>query len=481
MATQTVQPVWLRLRLISCLFAILVVLFAWFLPPILVVAGIVALLLLATVMRFPIAGFCLLAFSIPWGSGFSVAIGSFPVTSTDALIALISGVWIASAVSRRQNPIRSTAWTPFVVLFIAAIGVSVSQAADWHASLREIVKWLEMLAIYLAGLWFMRSRRDLALVLVALISAAVSQAGFGYAQFAFSLGPAAFIHHQFLRAFGSFDQPNPYAGYLNMIFPLCAALAALPLPRWARIWSGIAGLLIFGALIASESRGALLGTALALAVIVVVRWPGTRQAFGIAILASLIFALVANFGLVSLGPLEKVLDAVGVGGVSFDHVTDANFSAVERAAHWLAGVRMFAAHPILGVGIGNYAAAYPAYHPRSWYAPLAHAHNYYINVAAEAGVLGLATYLLLVGSALWYSYASLRRCKDPLLFAAILGVVGALLATDFHNLFDVLYVHGLVALLGLLMSMVPVSLKMTTALEASPIMRPIALHAGTGS
>ena len=81
-------------------------------------------------------------------------------------------------------------------------------------------------------------------------------------------------------------------------------------------------------------------------------------------------ALAAALNLVPGAVSDKLLSAVGLGGVSFGHVTDANFSAVERAAHWLAGIRMFASHPILGVGIGNYADAYPRYHPRGWYPSL---------------------------------------------------------------------------------------------------------------
>jgi O-antigen ligase len=165
-------------------------------------------------------------------------------------------------------------------------------------------------------------------------------------------------------------------------------------------------------------------------------------------------AWLATFGLVPTGPFQRLLDAVGLGGVAFGHVTDANFSAVERAAHWLAGVRMFATHPLLGVGAGNYAVAYPAYHPRGWYAPLAHAHNYYINIAAECGIVGLIAYVLLAGSALWYAYATYKGTRDPFSQATALGVLGALVATDFHNLFDVLYVHGMVTLLALLMVLV---------------------------
>jgi O-antigen ligase len=169
-----------------------------------------------------------------------------------------------------------------------------------------------------------------------------------------------------------------------------------------------------------------------------------------------VLALAAAYNVVPLGPVNKVLNAVGLGGVSFGNVNNANFSAVERAAHWLAGVRMFASHPLLGVGIGNYAAAYPRYHPRGWYASLEHAHNYYINIAAEAGITGLTAYVLLAGTALWYSCAAIRQVDSRLCRAVALGVLGALTATSIHNLFDVLYVHGMATLMGLLVALLPV-------------------------
>jgi O-antigen ligase len=290
-----------------------------------------------------------------------------------------------------------------------------------------------------------------------LILAGVSQAALGYYQFALSTGPQAFIEHRlFLRAFGSFDQPNPFAGYLNMVLPIAAALAIFTRGT-TRVLYALAALFLVGAMLASQSRGALLAGTGALAVVCVVALPRSHPLLWLAVLAGAIGAWLAAFGMVPTGAFERVLSAVGLGGVSFDNVTTANFSAVERAAHWLAGVRMFAAHPLLGVGIGNYAAAYPAYHPRGWYASLQHAHNYYINIAAESGIVGLAAYLLVIGTALWYSCAAVRWVPDGLRRAAALGVLGVLVATSLHNLFDVLYVHGMVALLGLLMAIVSTS------------------------
>ena len=67
---------------------------------------------------------------------------------------------------------------------------------------------------------------------------------------------------------------------------------------------------------------------------------------------------------------------------------------LERLAHWQAGLRMFDDHPWLGVGIGNYGANYARYPQPHWYEALGHAHNVFINFAAETGLLGLATFLV---------------------------------------------------------------------------------------
>ncbi len=69
------------------------------------------------------------------------------------------------------------------------------------------------------------------------------------------------------------------------------------------------------------------------------------------------------------------------------------FSVIERLTHWQAAVRMAETQPWLGVGFGNYAAAYPDFRLLLWENALGHAHNYYLNVAAEIGAIGLLAYL----------------------------------------------------------------------------------------
>jgi O-antigen ligase len=146
-------------------------------------------------------------------------------------------------------------------------------------------------------------------------------------------------------------------------------------------------------------------------------------------------------------PYVQVIDVRGV------HVTDENFAVVERLAHWEAAWGMLEDHPLLGVGVGNYVPTYPSYALPGWKDPLGHAHNYYLHVAAETGIAGLAVYVLLIAACFWQGWSATRSLTGPAQGVAR-GVLGVLGAFTVHSLFDNLYVHGmnmhLAMLLGLL-------------------------------
>jgi len=83
-----------------------------------------------------------------------------------------------------------------------------------------------------------------------------------------------------------------------------------------------------------------------------------------------------------------------------------------RAVLWQAAVRMIASHPIEGIGIGRYYkevyrfAARQDELPR----PQENAHNYFLQVGAEIGLLGLGALLALAGSAVT---AAFRVARTP--------------------------------------------------------------------
>jgi O-antigen ligase len=148
-----------------------------------------------------------------------------------------------------------------------------------------------------------------------------------------------------------------------------------------------------------------------------------------------------------------VTSAIDIGSLPNETVTPENWAVLERLSQWYAGWHMFTDNPILGVGIGNYDAAYENYRLEQWPVALGHAHNHYLTIAAEAGMVGLLAYLTFLTAAFRSGVRAFRAAQDRLGRAAAVGILGSLASFATHNLFDVLFVHGMGVTIGLLLAL----------------------------
>ncbi len=453
-------------------------------PPPYSLLGMAAALVAAGVLLRPELGLYLLVFIVPLHKLLGREVGSFTVAPTEAVIALLAAGYLLRA-ARQRTLFAGTAQPdhdqaaqprpplPMLLPLLALYGalvISTTQARDLALSIKELLKWTEVLAVYIVATQALRPDR-LGWLLAAALAAAAAEALVGVLQFFLRIGPGHFlIAGIFMRAYGTFEQPNPYAGYLGLYLPLALALA-LPGRRWLPpvlrpVAIGLALVLSF-AMVATLSRGAWVGVAMAIAVLLLAS--GRR---GVLLLAALGLAglLVLAAGAAGILPAEMTERAASVASSTFvlrdiedEEVNPANFAVMERLANWQAGWRMFLANPLLGVGIGNYNAAYRDYALPGWETALGHAHNFYLNIAAEAGVIGLVAYIVFIGSALRLGarvIASLGRAiaggapgagsmPVPLARAIAVGLTAGLVAYASHNLFDSLFVSGMGTLLAL--------------------------------
>jgi O-antigen ligase len=112
---------------------------------------------------------------------------------------------------------------------------------------------------------------------------------------------------------------------------------------------------------------------------------------------------------------------------------------------------MFEDSPWLGVGIGNYAASYARYPQPHWYEALGHAHNMFINFAAETGILGLSAFLVFwIGIAIFA--AQIGWSRFGWISALAIGVLGIWTYLTVHSLFDNLFVQHAQLQLALLLA-----------------------------
>ncbi len=464
-----------------------------------------------TILRPRIALY-LLAFAVPWGSLDFISAGGLRLNSADVLVGFLAAGWLMSWVlpagMRGQGDDKSErAMFPvhLALATLALLGVmflSMLVAINIKDSLKEIFKWLEFLVVILLGVQYLRTRRQIWTLVACIVIAAVTQAFFGYAQAIFNLGPEAFIRSSALRVYGTFDQPNPYAGYLDMALVVVIAIVLLAHDRVLRICAGIATCLIGIAFGLSQSRGGQVALGAALLFIFLTGLPRVRIWLRLFIVAVFLAFEGIAAGFIPLTLFDQVGHFLGLTGISLAQPSSQDFSTAERLAHWIAGISMYLSHPILGVGIGNYPDVYSHYYITIFTNSLGQAHNYYINIAAETGTIGLIVYLFFVASMLVAGGSAVRRLcthywsvRDHLprsekrvpfppgtgkkfqllvqptrwsaysrtsepwqLFKKIaddralsIGLLAALVTICVHNLVDDLYDHSLTSLMALLL------------------------------
>jgi O-antigen ligase len=450
-----------------------------------------------TVLR-PRVALYLLPIAVPWGSLDTLDVNGLNLTSSDILVGLFAASWLAGFVLR--SPAAKTNSLPgpldhaalkesmptylisALLFLLLAMLVSMVGTVSAQASLKEIIKWLEFLIVVLLGTQYLRTRRQIWTLVTILFLAAISQACYGYIQYFLNLGPQAFVRDASLRVYGTFGQPNPFAGYINMTLTIAIALMLLGKAWATRILGGATALLLGSAEYLSQSRGGEIAIAIALLFIVTVGIPRLRPLMGTAAIATL--GVVAGYlgGIVPERLLMPILRILGLVRLSFTSPNPQDYATAERLAHWIAGINIFLAHPITGVGIGNYPAVYPQYYITIFVNALGHAHNYYINIAAETGVVGLTAFLLFLtavfvaGSASYravsrkYWQVKAHRAKPKAGTSEIetrrtlhllkmltndrtlaIGLLAALLTVCVHNIVDDLYVHSMTNLFALLL------------------------------
>lgn len=437
----------------------------------------VAAVTLAVLIR-PWVGLVALAIAIPWASAWPLSVGGAALDGADLLLTLTVAAWLAQGAVRHSITMPRLPLLIPLLLFAGIQTVALLNAQSYREGLPELLKWIQVLALYVVVVAALPAKRAGWLV-AGLLLAALSQALFGIYQFATQAGPNEFLLlGRFLRAYGTFRQPNPFAGYLGLAAPLAVSLtiwawtasrAARRGPstlvidvvprRWQQVALPLAAVIICLGVLVSWSRGAWLGLAAALLVVFLAH---ARRAAPILILTVAAGALVvAGFGLAELLPpsinarIGDLGSYLGIVDVARTEVTDASFAVVERLAHWQAAINMWTDHPWLGVGPGNYAVAYEAYRLPRWQDALGHAHNVYLNVAGESGVLGLLSYLVLWFASIWQA---LRGSASNRRFAAAVGagVLGGLVHATVHNVFDNLWVQHIYLVLALMLGLLAV-------------------------
>ena len=145
--------------------------------------------------------------------------------------------------------------------------------------------------------------------------------------------------------------------------------------------------------------------------------------------AALAFVLVVGVvgGTIFLGG-EAALSRF-VGTVNSDDPTTG------RAHFWSVTLDVIRAHPLIGTGLGAFGVVYTRYDSRNGLFRLEQAHNDYLQILSDAGILGAVLGLFFVIALFWMGFRR-RETKDNFRRGVTTGALAGCFAVLVHSFFD---------------------------------------------
>lgn len=365
-------------------------------------------------------------------------LGRFDLASRaifEACVVVSLGAFLLRAAGRGELRTTPTPLTLPLAAFVVWEGLSILGSVNRYASLTEGLRVLGAGALT----WRLLQERDHRRVqgaLAALLLSGLVVAGRGLREY---VATAVWGGDPRWAIFVNFFNPNCLAAFLLVVLPLAAGLlwfwhSRHPVVVWLearevqapvaklRFLGGLALLVLLAALVLTRSRGGLLAGAVAGGVYL---WGLVRAKR----LRPRTFALLAATALLGgtvllLGPLRTALQA---------SLTAQQHSHLFRLLTWRGTWEMFCAHPLFGTGAGTFPYIYLRY-AQAGFTQMAH--NSFLQIAAEGGLVALLAFLWLGGVMGREALRALGALRDPLRQAVGLATLSALVGFTLHNLLD---------------------------------------------
>ena len=356
----------------------------WRVRPIVVLRATLALLIVAQLGRVPML---------------STGSTEAPLLLNDLVVMALLAVVFVAALHARSFRVDAVGGVALLFCSVGAISAIMAvprfglTTMQLVVSLAYLARWMVYFALYLAIINVVR-RDDLMSLWRTVEATILAFAAFGIVQAIFLPHFAQLVYpdsvvwrdwdEQGHRLVSTVLDPNIAGAMLIVI--LLIEIAQLASGEHVPLWKPV---LLFAAVIATLSRSALLSLMVGGVCILLVLGISRR-----------VMKLVALIGVLGLAALPKILSFAA----AFNKLRLDDSSALGRIVNWLRGLRIWADHPIFGIGFNTYG------YVSEWYGGVLRGTTTYsldgglLFIAVMTGIVGLALYCLML-------YLVVRNCR----------------------------------------------------------------------
>lgn len=310
----------------------------------------------------------------------------------------------------------------FFGLFFAASAISIINSVSLNASFQGIIKLIKYILIFLVCSEEIRDKKHISRIIIAICSGvclvaidALWQMVFGY----------DFIRHNAMqsavglpRPTAAFPNPNVFGIYMAALTPLIFGLTFFYFKGKSKLLMLIVSVLSLLGVYLSLSRGAGLGVYLAILFLSIANKK--------KLLTSVLAGILIVFPFVMPKNIKQWAKEVNYNPVVF-------MCNQDRISIYNNAINMIKHHPFIGVGLNTFSKNYGKYKTEQAekYAHTAdtiYAHNIYLQMAGETGLLGLAVFLLFLFQVFRQAFNTLRKLNDKYLKIIGLSLVACVIA-----------------------------------------------------
>src|SRR5215213_9475124 len=324
---------------------------------------------------------------------------------------------------------------------ITAVGLANTLSLDPNSTRLVLVQLATLLIYFAATLVFVDTPHRLHVLVRTIMVFGFCLAIFGLTQSFTSPTKVYWIRElNQSTAFGPFINRHHFAGYMELTIALpLGLLFSGAVDKEKRLLYGFIAGLMGVALVMTASRGGIISLVAEIVFLVIVtaiwRKHGERRRVGssrlkdvgkrAALTGALLFALF--LGVVLLGgefSINRFIDSVNT-----DDPTTG------RAHFWSVTLDIIRAHPYVGAGLGAFGVIYTRYDTRNGLYRLEQAHNDYLQVLSDGGIVGAVLALSFV-VLLFYKAISRAQSRDDFRRGVALAALSGCFAVLVHSFFD---------------------------------------------
>ncbi len=308
-----------------------------------------------------------------------------------------------------------------------------------------VIRLLLCLIFFAASLTFIDSHRRIKSTVIFIVIFGSIMAFFGILQFLakpdaiYGLRPSPQA-----IPFGSYMNQHHFAALMEMISGLALGLLlGLKMTRDKKLLLGIASVLMGISIILTGSRGGMLSFLAVIGFVAItsafnnndvsavndssaprkIKWR-TTGITGVFALVLVIFGMVFLLG----------GDGSAFRGVGLQNTSDDVTSG--RSRFWGVAAKIFLDHPFIGAGLDAFGVAFTKYDTSNGAFRVEQAHNDYLQILADAGIVGFLCVVAFIFLLFKRSLSTISKAADPFRRAAATGALAGCFGILIHSFFD---------------------------------------------